>query len=110
MYKKLRGGKVKAKRIVRGGGVARCIGATERQLPHRTANQPQHCRAPLRDHLRMHANRLLLYRTVVRDYDIMRAVHVHVHGVYGMGTACVPTYTSYSLALGLGRGLGFDVG
>ena len=53
---------------------------------------------------------LLLYRTVVRDYDIMRAVHVHVHGVYGMGTACVPTYTSYSLALGLGRGLGFDVG
>ena len=53
---------------------------------------------------------LLLYRTVVRDYDIMRALRVHVHGVYGMGTACVPTYTSYSLALGLGMGLGFDVG
>ena len=53
---------------------------------------------------------LLLYRTAVRDYDIMRALHVHVHGVYGMGTACVPTYTSYSLALGLGMGLGFDVG
>ena len=35
------------------------------------------------------------YTTVVRDYDIMRALHVHVHGVYGMGTACVPTYTSY---------------
>ena len=50
------------------------------------------------------------YTTVVRDYDIMRALRVHVHVVYGMGTACVPTYTSYSLALGLGMGLGFDVG
>ena len=47
---------------------------------------------------------------MVRDYDIMRALRVHVHGVYGMDTACVPTYTSYSLALGLGIGLGFDVG
>ena len=44
---------------------------------------------------RMHAKCLLLYRTVVRDYDIMRGLRVHVHGVYGMGTACVPTYTSY---------------
>ena len=56
----------------------------------------------------MHVN--VYYTTVVCDYDIMCALRVHVHGVYGMGTACVPTYTSYSLALGLGIGLGIDVG
>ena len=64
----------------------------------------------------------LLHSKMVRDYDIiMRGLRVHmcmvcawrVQGTCrarGMGAACAPTYTSYSLALGLGIRLGIDVG
>lgn len=114
---KLRGSRVKAKRIVGGGGVARCIGATERQLPHRTANQQQHRRAPLRDHLRVcmyyYMFATLRWTRLRHKLCVACACSWCVHGMCrarGMGTACAPTYTSYSLALGLGIGLGFDVG